>query len=111
MLGEELVAELELFSREFLMKDWASRRRFELFLFLLLRARGDVTIPTSLAVSESLWVTPGCAERGKLFDFPAKLVLEEGAAGGEDEASPKLRATLGLRLIIPDTDADSVVPA
>ena len=110
MLVEELLVEHELFSREFLMKDWASRRRFELFWFLLLRARGDVTTPTSLAVSESLWVTPGCAERGKLFDFPAKLVLEEGG-GGEDEASPKLRATLGLRLIIPDTDADSVVPA
>ena len=90
------------------MKDWAARRRFALLL-LLLRARGDVTTPTSLQASVSLWVTPGCAERGKQFDFPAKLALEEG--GGEDEASPKLRATLGLRLIIPDTDADSAVPA
>lgn len=75
-------------------------------LLLLLRARGDVTTPTSLQASVSLWVTPGCE-----FEFPAPK-LEEEAGGGLEEASPKLRATLmGLWLNIPDI-ADSVaVPA
>ena len=57
--------------------------RFSLEFFLL-RASGEVTTPTSLEAaleaSESLWVTPGLAE----------LLL-----GEEEEASPKLRATLG----------------
>ena len=55
--------------------------RFSLEFFLL-RASGEVTTPTSLEAaleaSESLWVTPGL------------LLL-----GEEEEASPKLRATLG----------------
>ena len=79
-------------------------------MLLLLRARGDVTTPTSLQASVSLWVTPGCEFE---FEFPAKLLSEEEAGGGLEEASPKLRATLmGLWPNIPDTtDPVAAVPA